>query len=255
MPRYPSRYSSPSSFSFGPGPVSTALKALIGANVAVFFAQKFVPQLTDFGLQPEWVVRGRLWQLGTYMFLHGGLWHILFNMLALWMFGAELERMWGTRYFLRFYFVTGIGAGILTVLFSLLPFDAAQQVYRSNVIGASGAIYGLLLAYGLYFPDRPIYMYLVFPIPARYFVLIMGAIAFYSSVSGAGGGIANATHLGGLLVAYLFLRGSRLDPRAELKYRYLKWKINRARKKFDVYSGGRSNDWDRRVTDSTRMSS
>src|SRR4029077_9753450 len=92
MPRYPSRYSSSSSFSFGPGPVSTALKALIGANVAVFFAQNFVPQLTDFGLQPEWVVRGRLWQLGTYMFLHGGPWHILFNMLALWMFGAELER-------------------------------------------------------------------------------------------------------------------------------------------------------------------
>jgi membrane associated rhomboid family serine protease len=247
MPRYPSRYSSSSSFSFGPGPVSTSLQALIGANVAVFFAQAFLPQLMDFGLQPEWVVRGRLWQLATYMFLHGGLWHILFNMLALWMFGAELERMWGTRYFLRFYFVTGIGAGILTVLFSLLPFDAAQQVYRSNVIGASGAIYGLLLAYGLHFPDRPIYMYLVFPIPARYFVLLMGAIAFYSTVSGAGGGIANATHLGGLLVAYLFLRGSRLDPRAELKYRYLKWKINRARKKFDVYSGGRSNDWDRRV--------
>jgi len=247
MPRYPSRYSSPSSFSFGPGPVSTSLQALIGANVAVFFALAFLPQLMDFGLQPAWVVRGRLWQLGTYMFLHGGLWHILFNMLALWMFGAELERLWGTRYFLRFYFVTGIGAGILTVLFSLLPFDAAQQVYHSNVIGASGAIYGLLLAYGLHFPDRPIYMYLVFPIPARYFVLIMGAIAFYSTVSGSGGGIANATHLGGLLVAYLFLRGSRLDPRAELKYRYLKWKINRARKKFDVYSGGRSNDWDRRV--------
>ena len=90
-------------------------------------------------------------------------------------------------------------------------------------------------------------MYLVFPIPAKYFVLIMGAIAFYLSVSGAAGGIANATHLGGLLVAYLILRGSRLDPRGELKYRYLKWKMNRTRKKFDVYSGGRANDWDRRV--------
>jgi membrane associated rhomboid family serine protease len=248
MPRYPSRYSSSSSFSFGPGPVSTALKALIGANVAVFFAQLLAPVLTDvFGLRPSFVIHGWLWQLASYMFLHGGLFHILFNMLALWMFGAELERLWGTQYFLRFYFVTGIGAGILTVLFSLMPFDAAQQVYHSNVIGASGAIYGLLLAYGLYFPERPIYMYMVFPIPAKYFVLIMGAIAFYLSLSGGEGGIANATHLGGLLVAYLLIKGTRLHPLDEVKYRYVKWKINRARKKFDVYSGGRSNDWDRRV--------
>jgi len=248
MGRYSSRYASSSSFSFGPGPVSTTLQALIGANVVVFFAQVFAPQLTDlFGLRPAFVTHGWLWQLGTYMFLHGGLWHILFNMLALWMFGAELERLWGTRYFLRFYLLTGVGAGILTVLFSFLPFDAAHEVYRSNVIGASGAVYGLLLAYGLYFPDRPIYMYLVFPIPARYFVMLMGAIAFYSSVSGAGGGIANATHLGGLLVAYLLIKGPHLHPMAEVKYRFLKWKINRARKKFDVYSGGRSNEWNRRV--------
>ena len=101
------------------------------------------------------------------MFLHGGMFHILFNMLALWMFGAELERIWGTRYFLKFYFVTGIGAGVLTVLFSLLPFGFAQQLQHSIIIGASGAIYGLLLAYAIYFPDRPIYMYFVFPIPAK----------------------------------------------------------------------------------------
>jgi rhomboid family protein len=246
MRRSPSSYGS--SFSFGPGPLSTALKAIIGANVVVFLVQAFVPLEYTLGLVPMLVVRKLwLWQLGTYMFLHGGLWHILFNMLALWMFGAELERLWGTRYFLRFYLLTGIGAGILTVLFSFLPFDAANQVYRSNVIGASGAVYGLLLAYGLYFPDRPIYMYLVFPIPARYFVILMGAIAFYSTVSGAGGGIANATHLGGLLVAYVLIKGPHLHPIAEAKYRFVKWKINRARKKFDVYSGGRSNEWNRRV--------
>ena len=155
------RISSPyaSSFSFGPGPLSSAMKALIGANVLIFFAQTVRrPPLTDV-LGPGSVPRRRnlwIWQLGTYMFLHGGLFHILFNMLALWMFGAELERIWGTRYFLKFYFVTGIGAGILTVLFSLLPFAASQQLYGSDVIGASGAIYGLLLAYALYFPDRPI---------------------------------------------------------------------------------------------------
>jgi membrane associated rhomboid family serine protease len=247
MRRYPSRSVYASSFSFGPGPLSTAIKALIIANVAVFFAQPFVPLLTSVGgLQPYLVVRGWIWQPATYMFLHSGLFHILFNMLALWMFGTELERTWGTTYFLKFYFVTGIGAGLLTVAFSLLPFDVARQIYAANVIGASGAIYGLLLAYGLYFPDRPVLL-LFFPVPAKICVLILGLIALYSSVAGAGGSVANATHLGGLLVGYIYLKGRRIDPLAELKYRYLKWKINRVRKKFDVYSGGRANDWDRRV--------
>jgi membrane associated rhomboid family serine protease len=245
------RRSSPyvSSFSFGPGPPSSAMKALIGVNVLIFFAQTLKPVLTEFlGLEPSYVVRNLwVWQLGTYMFLHGGIFHILFNMLALWMFGAELEQIWGTRSFLKFYFVTGIGAGILTVLFSLLPFSASQQLYRANVIGASGAIYGLLLAYALYFPDRRIYYMLVFPIPAKIFVLIMGVIAFYASFAGAGGGVANATHLSGLLVAYLYLKSARMNPLGELKYRYLRWRINRVRKKFDVYSGGRADDWDRRI--------
>jgi len=247
MRRYPaSPYAS--SFSFGPGPVSTALKALIGANVVMFVVTSFVQSLVPYlGLVPAFVVHDFwLWQVATYMFLHGGIFHIVFNMLALWMFGAELERTWGTRYFLKFYFITGIGAGVLTVVFSQLPFGFAQQLQRSIIIGASGSVYGLLLAYALYFPDRPIYMYFVFPIPAKVFVAIMGAIAFFSSLSEAGG-VANATHLGGLLVAYLFLKSARIHPLSELKYRYLKWKINRVRKKFDVYSGGRANDWDRRV--------
>jgi membrane associated rhomboid family serine protease len=246
MRRYPSRYAS--SFSFGPGPLSTALKALIGANVLMFFittfAQSLVPRL---GLVPFYVIhRLWIWQVVTYMFLHGGVFHILFNMLALWMFGTELERTWGTRYFLKFYFVTGIGAGLLTVLFAQLPFDFAQQIQQSIVIGASGAVYGLLLAYALYFPDRPIYMYFVFPIPAKIFVAIMGGIAFFSSL-GEGGGVANATHLGGLLVGYIYLKSGSAHPWSELRYRYLKWKINRVRKKFDVYSGGRADDWDHRV--------
>ncbi len=245
MRRYPSTYTS--SFSFGPGPISTALKALIAANVAMFIAQSVFPVLTEvLGLRPSFVLRaGWLWQLATYMFLHGGIFHLLFNMLALWMFGAQLEQKWGTRYFLKFYFVTGIGAGVLTVLFSLLPFGFAQQLHGSNIIGASGAIYGLLLAYALYFPDRPILL-IVFWVPARICVAILGAIALFSSLSDAGG-VANATHLGGLLVGYLFLKSARIHPLSELKYRYLKWKINRVRKKFDVYSGGRADDWDRHV--------
>ncbi len=116
-----------------------------------------------------------LWQPVTYMFLHGGIGHLLFNMLALWMFGTELERTWGTRFFVRYYMVTGIGAALVTVAWSLSPLPYATEMYQSVVIGASGAIYGLLLAYGMYFPTREIYLYFLFPIQARYFVMIAGA--------------------------------------------------------------------------------
>ena len=235
-----------SQISFGPGPLPPAIKALIIANVALFVLQTLSrvssgsDLLTEaFGLRPAAVVeRLAFWQLATYMFLHGGVVHILFNMLGLWMFGTEIERMWGTRYFVKYYFVTGIGAGILTVIVSLLPFSFGEALRDAIVIGASGALYGVLLAYGLTFPDRPIYMYMIFPIPAKYFVMIMGALAFYSSI-GESGGVASATHLGGLVVGYGFLRGGRIHLLPEIRYRYTKWKINRARKKFDVYSGGR----------------
>jgi membrane associated rhomboid family serine protease len=257
MPRSPSRLGPPSSFSFGPGPISTALKALIGVNVVMFLATTFVPGLQiQLGLVPMWVLHEwRVWQLVTYMFIHAGLFHIVFNMLALWMFGTELERIWGTRFFLKFYFITGIGAGALTIAVSLLPFAATRQLYVSDIVGASGAIYGVLLAYALYFPDRKIYYMMLFPIPARMFVLIMGAVAFFSSLSESGG-VANATHLGGLLVAYVYLtmlrKGPRmqLNPWAEVKYRYVKWQLAKARKKFDVYSGGKDSGpgrWDGRV--------
>ena len=238
-----------SSISFGPGPLSPALKGLIGANVLLFVLQLVSSWVTEtFGLQPLAVMeRFELWRLVTYMFLHSpaSIFHILFNMLALWMFGTELEHIWGTRYFLKFYFVTGIGAAVLTLLFSLLPFPLARSLQGFNIIGASGAIYGLLLAYGLYFPDRTILL-IVFPIAAKYFVMIMGVIALYSSLA-VNDGIASATHLGGLLVGYLYLKSGRMRPLEEAKYWWLRWKMNRTRKKFDVYSGGRSNDWDRRV--------
>jgi membrane associated rhomboid family serine protease len=223
------------------------MKALIAANVVVFVAQMIVPLEQLLGLHPRGVVTGfQVWQLGTYMFLHAGLFHLLFNMLALWMFGTELERIWGTRYFLKFIGVTGVGAAVITVLFSLLPFGFATSLYYSNVIGFSGSIYGLLLAYALYFPHRPVLMYFLFPIPVKYFVMIIGAIAFYSSLA-VSGGVASATHLGGLIIGYLYLKSGRVDPLSEIRYRYLKWKINRVRRKFDVYSGGRADDWDRRV--------
>ncbi len=246
-----SRYPSTSTFaySFGPGPVTPAIKAIIITNVVAFIASLILPSITlGLGMRPADVV-GRLflWQLVTYMFLHGGIFHILFNMLALWMFGVELERMWGSRAFTKYYFVSGVGAALTTLILSFTPLAFADQLYYSLTIGASGAVYGVLLAYAMYFPNRPIYIYFVFPIPARYFVMIMGAISLLSSMNGPGGGIAHTTHLGGLVAGYLYLKGVRINVLSEIKYRYLKWRINRMRRRFDVYSGGRADDVDRRV--------
>jgi membrane associated rhomboid family serine protease len=140
-----------------------------------------------------------VWQLFSYMFLHGGLFHILFNMFALWMFGGDLERMWGTRRFITYYFFTGVGAGLMTVLFTpngVIP-----------TIGASGAIYGLLLAYALYFPERRVFLYFLIPVPVRIFVLVFGLIALLSSITSAGGGgIAHLAHLGGLVFGWIYLK-------------------------------------------------
>jgi membrane associated rhomboid family serine protease len=217
--------------------------------VAAFLVALIVPAATlSLGLRPADVVeRLSFWQPLTYMFLHGGIFHILFNMLALWMFGVELERMWGTRYFTRFYFVTGVGAALTTLVLSFTPVPFAEQLYYSLTIGASGAVYGILLAYALYFPHRPIYMYFVFPIPAKYFVMIIGAISFLSAIGG-GSTTAHATHLGGLVIGYLYLRSGRGGLMAEIKYRWVKWKMNRLRRRFDVHHGGRdSSRWDRTI--------
>ena len=244
------RYPAASGLSFGPGGITPAIKALILANVAVFVIGWFSSVIQVwFGMQPRAVVAGgELWRLVTYMFLHDqrSFFHILFNMLALWMFGVELERMWGTRFFLKYYFVCGVGAALTTVILSFVPLPIFDSLYLSLTIGASGAIYGVLLAYALYFPHRPIYMYFVFPVPARIFVMIMGGISLLSSLSSGGGGIAHTTHLGGLVAGYLYLKKPRVNLLAEIQYRLVKWRINRMRRKFDVYSGGRE-DVDRRV--------
>jgi membrane associated rhomboid family serine protease len=244
MPRYP-KYSNVS-YSFGPGPLSPAIKLLIIINVAAFLLSAIVPVIIlRLGLVPDAVFGDfAVWQPVTYMFLHGGIGHLLINMLSLWMFGTELERTWGTRFFTKYYFVTGVGAAVLTLLWSISPLPFASQMYYTATIGASGAIYGVLLAYAMYYPHRPIYLYFVFPVPARYFVMIIGAITFFSSVGSAGGGVAHVAHLGGLIVGYVYLKGLRIKPLNELKYRWLRWKMNRARSKFGVYSGGRRDDDD-----------
>lgn len=244
------RYPAPSgiSYSFGPGPLTPAIKAIMIANglafLVTFFDQRLVLLL---GLRPaDLFGQFAVWQLVTYMFIHGGPMHLLFNMLMLYFTGVELERRWGTVFFAKFYFVCGIGAGVTQVVLGLLPFAFAGQFYYPSTIGASGAIYGVLLAWALYFPTREILMFFLFPIQARYFVMILAGIALLYSVGG-GGGIAHTAHLGGLATGYLYLRGLRLNLFSEIQYRYLKWRINRTRRKFDVYSGGRRDDIDRRV--------
>jgi len=228
-------------YSFGPGGLTPAVKALIIANVVAFLVQSVVPELTyRLSLQPVAVFGGAVWQPLTYMFLHGGISHILFNMLSLWMFGVELERMWGTAFFTRFYLVCGVGAAATTLLCSLLPGALGQRIYLAPTVGASGAIFGLLMAYAMYFPHRQLYMYFLFPVPVRIFVLIVGAISFLSAAGGAGDGVAHATHLGGLAVGYLYLKGRRLRLGSELQYRLNRWRIDRLRRRFDVHRGGKS---------------
>jgi membrane associated rhomboid family serine protease len=238
------RYGSSYSSQLGPGPLGPAVKVLLITNIVVWLINLVVPALTlRLGLSPQDVFTGfAFWQPVTYMFLHdtGGFSHMLFNMLALWMFGTELERTWGTRFFTKYYFVTGVGAAITTLLLAVV----SDSVYYSLTVGASGAIYGLLLAWAMYFPHRTIYFYFLFPIPARVFVMIVGAIAFLSSFGGPGSGVAHIAHLGGLVVGYFYLKSLRARPLDELRYRWLRWRMGRARSRFDVYSGGKSSDDD-----------
>jgi membrane associated rhomboid family serine protease len=244
MPRYPG-YGGVT-YQFGPGPMTPAVKFIIWANIAMFLVMFFLPfsdRILDYlALSPQDVFeRGWLWQPVTYMFLHGDLFHILFNLLGIWMFGVELERMWGTQYFSKLYAISGLGAAATMLILGWF----SEPMYRTATIGASGAFYGLLLAYGIVFAHRPILLFFLFPVPARYAVMIFGAIAFLGSMS-ANSRTAHAAHLGGLVTAYIFLKGGRGGLTAEIKYRYVKWKMNRLRKKFDVYSGGRG-PWDRNV--------
>ena len=239
--RYDTRYRSPSSlfnWSFPSG-----VKWLIISNVAVYLIYFFgslinkAPIFASFELVPAEVVRGAVWQLVTYLFLHslGSLWHIVFNMLALWMFGTPIEETWGTRRFLQYYFICGIGAGVCVVVANLFPFGSPNQ----PTIGASGAIYGLLLAFGMLFPNQTVLLSFLFPIKAKYMVMIFGAIAFLSSFQ-TGSTVSNLAHLGGMLFGFAYIKmqfGARRT--AQTRFDFQQWwkeyKLQRARKKFKVY--------------------
>ena len=217
------------------GPATRTVKSLIIINIAVFVSQLafrflFGSRLIEevFGLSPLSVTYNHtLWQFVSYMFLHGGIGHLFFNMLTLYMFGNELVRFWGPRRFLVYYFVTGIGAGVCSLIV------ATRSL--SIVIGASGAIYGLLLAYGLIYPNRIVYLNFLFPIKVKWLVVIMGAVAFISSIMGSDPGVASIAHLGGMVVGYLFLKGR------DWRDRYRAFDEQRRReqlkRQFEVYYG------------------
>ena len=228
---------------FGPGPITPAVRAIIIANVVLFLPSFFSPSVMQplFGLVPEWVLtRGFIWQIATYAFIHADITHVLFNMLIVWMVGVELERRWGSVAFAKFYAVCGIGAGFTVLGVSLLPFDAARQMYVASTIGASGACYGVLMAWAVLFPTREVLLFFVFPVQARYAVIIFGALAFFSDVGRGGGTVAHFAHLGGLIVGYLYLKGPR-GVRFSVQSAITRWRFARLKKKFQVHDGGKSN--------------
>jgi membrane associated rhomboid family serine protease len=194
--------SNPGEFSYKPTLFTNAIKVLISINFGIFILQTLSGSETLFfplfGLVPKLVWSEKMiWQPFTYMFFHGGVWHVLINMFVLWMFGSELERLWGRSQFLRFYFITGVGSGLVTMLFGLQS--------TTPVVGASGAVYGVLLGYGLTYPNRTIYLYGIIPVKSIWFVLGIGLIAFMSSFENMSP-ISHITHLSGMIIGYFMLK-------------------------------------------------
>jgi len=180
--------------------ITPVVKYLVIVNSVVFLFDLLLrlrlPAL--FGLAPAYFWRGFIWQPVTYMFLHGGIFHLLLNMFVLWLFGTTLELTWGSRRFLKFYFICGIGAGLLNAV--LTPGSPVP------IIGSSGAIYGLLMAFGILFPEQFIYIWGIFPVKAKYFVIGLGLIEFLTAMSVTQSRVAHFAHLGGMLFGLVYMK-------------------------------------------------
>ena len=189
-------------FSYRPSFFTDAIKILVSVNFGIFLLQSLSGAermfFELFGLVPKLIwSEFMIWQPVTYLFFHGGIWHVLINMFVLWMFGSELERLWGKQHFLKYYFVTGVGSGIITVIFALNS--------TTPVVGASGAVFGVLLAYGLTYPNRTVYLYGIIPIKSILFVIGIGVLAFISSFDSTTQ-ISHITHLAGMAIGYVMLK-------------------------------------------------
>ena len=212
-----------------------AVKTLLITNVSIFVFTSFMVTWKGlffnlFGLVP-YLVNHRLmvWQIFTYMFFHADIAHVLMNMFVLWMFGTELEHNWGFRDFLKYYFVCGIGGGVLVWFTSFLGLSNPLI----PTIGASGAVFGILVAFGLMWPDRLIYFWGIFPMKALHLVLLFGAIDLFSGLSSTGGNIAVFAHVGGGVTGFIYLKyGWRIMIHLESFIKRIK------RRKFKVTQGG-----------------
>jgi rhomboid family protein len=228
------------------GWITPAIRNLVIACTAVYVIEVllrlFAPgalglMLSVFGLVPYAVThRLMVWQPVTYLFLHdpNSLWHLLFNMLFLWMFGCDIERSWGSRRTYNYFLLTGAGAAVINVLVKTVMDPRGLGSATIPTIGASGAIYGILLAAAILYPDRKIWL-IPFPvmIPMRIYVLGAGAIEFFSTLGSTGDNVSHVTHLGGMLVGYLYLRRGSWFFRA--RNSFSDWRRLRARRKFQVY--------------------
>jgi len=172
-----------------------------------------------------------VWQLATYMFLHSTItpWHLIFNMLTLWMFGVPLERDWGTRRFLKYYFYCGIAAGVCVLAVNIL-----LGYWNSATLGASGAIFGVLVAFAVMYPDQPVLFGLLFPIKAKYFVIIYVAVELWFTF-GPNTGVSTIAHLGGAAFGFVYLKGRLHVPVPDVGGAYRQWKLQRAKRKFQTY--------------------
>src|SRR6266704_5232092 len=227
--------------------VTPGVKLLLIANFAVFIFEAllyrysgptaYVELLKWFGLVPAGVIPGlRIWQPFTYLFLHdvNSIWNILMNMFMLWMFGRELELVWGRNRFLRYYFLTGVGAGVINVIVKTVPLLFGHGFSYVPTIGASGAIFGIMIACAILFPSRRVYL---FPIPVamsmRMVVAIMAAFTFLGTFGLGDDKVSHLCHLGGMLVGWIYLRrGSFLYG---VRNTVSDWQHKRNRKRFEVY--------------------
>jgi len=190
-------------------PFTKAVKWLVLINAGIYLLKIALDAMdgslgrlvfTLFGLVPSLVTHNFfIWQLATYSFLHNGLFHLLFNMLALWMFGMEMENAWGSKKFLIFYMVCGIGAGVMDFLMAPLI------GHLGGTVGASGAVFGVMIAFAMLFPDRPIYVYFLFPVRAKWLVAFWIGAEVLNGVLGTENGVAHFAHLGGAFVGFLYM--------------------------------------------------
>jgi len=185
-------------------PIPPITKWLMIVNVAAFFLNELLARLVgiSLGAFALWPLgHGFLpWQVVTYAFLHGSFGHLFFNMLGLWMFGSELERVWGEKRFLQFYFASVLAAALTQLVVTGLM----GAVYPT--IGASGGLFGLLLAFAMMFPNRIILLFFVIPMKARYLVALYGLLELYQGFYVMNSGVAHFAHLGGMLGGLLMMR-------------------------------------------------